>query len=279
MNPTSIAEKFLAADKIVSGDSTTTDKVESLITLVKGIDPRIDKKLADLSKQLSNLKNLQEGNVIELTVNLLPQETEKDKKRKRAIIFFARSVKDLKNEIERVKRELDAKSRGEQKGEETVGKIATFAKGPFGLITLAAIILVAAWGLFGQRQPQTAISTQTLLSSPSPSPSPSPTQTPSPSPATTPRPKIKVIVFEGRKIPLAELVVLSGPECTNSPREAPHYHAKNGQSVRATDGTAIQDPGGCGFGKVDEVEVREVETPKGSTNDRNIPSGTNPSLF
>lgn len=141
MNPANIREKLKAFDKITSGDSTTIDKVESLVTLLKGIDPRIDKKLADLPKQLSNLKNLQEGDVIELA-----------------------------------------------------------------------------------------------------------------------------------------LEVRTGPDCTNSPQQAPHYHAKNGQFVRATDGTIIQDPGSCAFGKVNEVQIEELETSK-STGGQETPSHTNPSLF
>lgn len=256
-------KRILAAEKLLTAQSTTLEKFESIRTLITGTNPKVDRALANCSKAFSTIENLQRGDLVKLTAENLPAETSEEKKRKKAILLLIRSWRELQSEIERIKRKLDAKSREEQTGAETTGQIAAFAKGPFGLITLAAIIIVAAWGLLGQRQPQTTVLTGTTVSSPSlspsPSPAPAPTPTPSPSPATTPKPKTKVIVFEGKKIPLTELVTASGPECTNSPQEAPHYHAKNPQAARALDGTVVADPGGCGYGKVTQVPIEEVE--------------------
>lgn len=243
-------KRILAAEKLLTAQSTTLERFESIRTLAAGLNPKVDQALANCSKAFSTIENLRKGDLIELTAVNLPAETPQEKKRKKAILFLIRSWKQLQSEIAKIQRELGEKDRREQTSTETAGQIAAFAKGPFGLITLAAIIIVAAWGLLGQRQAQTAISTQTSLSSPSPSPT------------ATPKPKIKVIIFENKQISLTELVVSTGPECTNSPQEAQHYHAKNGQSVRATDGTVIQNPGGCGYGKADEVEVKEIETTK-----------------
>lgn len=67
--------------------------------------------------------------------------------------------------------------------------------------------------------------------------------------------KIKVIVVNGKKVPIAQVHVGTGPEC--GPNEAPHYHANTG-SVTALDGTVIPDPGACGYGKVRDVPVEEV---------------------
>ena len=279
MDPTKIREKLTAAEILTRGDSTTVDKATSLITLLKGLDRRVDKKLTTLSKSLSNLKNLTEGNVIELSADNLPEETEKEKKRKKAIIFFIKSIKELKSEIERVKNELDAKSRGEQTTTETASKITARVKGPFGLLTIAAIIAVGGFvfvkGKTTQNQPPPQ-STQTIVTTPTPAPISSITPTPQASPST--KAKIQVISYNGKQIPLDQLEIKTGSECTSSPQVAPHYHAKGGQFVQATDGTIIQDPGGCGFGKVTEVEVKEIETPK-STENQQTPSYTNPSLF
>ena len=66
--------------------------------------------------------------------------------------------------------------------------------------------------------------------------------------------KIKVIVFRNKYVPLASVHVGKGPECDGEP----HYHANTG-SVTALDGTVFTDPDGCGYGKVKEVPVEEVQ--------------------
>ncbi len=72
--------------------------------------------------------------------------------------------------------------------------------------------------------------------------------------------KIKVIVVRGKKVPLSQVHVGKGPECDSEANQIPHYHA-NLSSVTALDGTVIPDPGGCGYGKVQQVPVEEVEKP------------------
>ncbi|MDO8510272.1 MAG: hypothetical protein Q7S15_01470 [bacterium] len=66
--------------------------------------------------------------------------------------------------------------------------------------------------------------------------------------------KIKVIVVRGKKVPIAQVHVATGSECD----KAPHYHANAG-SVTALDGSVLADPGGCGYGKVAEVPIEDVE--------------------
>lgn len=67
---------------------------------------------------------------------------------------------------------------------------------------------------------------------------------------------IKVIVVNGKKVPLEQVHVFKGPECDKEP----HYHANSG-SVTALDGTVLQDTQDCGYGKVKNVPVEEVEKP------------------
>jgi hypothetical protein len=73
--------------------------------------------------------------------------------------------------------------------------------------------------------------------------------------------KIQVIDVNGKKVPLSELRTGIGPECKTSGNEVLHYHAKNGETAQATDGQKVTDPGGCGYGKVDDVKIEEVELP------------------
>lgn len=261
MSVAQLRQKIEAAVKVLNGESTTFDKLESALALVKGANPNIDKKLDRVLFHLSNLRNLQEGDVVELTLANLPERDEKEKKRKKAILFLLRSIRELRSEIERVQKELSREERGEQTSTQTLGNTFAFAKGPFGIITLVAVGVVVA-ALFlnrGQSQKSTAIS---VFPTPSPvvaTPSPAPaTASPRVSPSPVSGGKVKVITFDGKKVPLSQLEVLTGPDCTNSPSEAPHYHAANGQYVTSVDGTQINDPGGCAFGKVSETAVEEI---------------------
>lgn len=72
--------------------------------------------------------------------------------------------------------------------------------------------------------------------------------------------KIKVIVVNGKKVPLDQVHVGKGPECDSETKQYPHYHA-NSEKVTALDGTVIVDPNGCGYGKVKDIPVEEVEKP------------------
>jgi len=72
--------------------------------------------------------------------------------------------------------------------------------------------------------------------------------------------KVKVIISGGKKIPISQVHVGKGPECDSEANQIPHYHANAG-SVTALDGAVIPDPGGCGYGKVPQVPVEEVEVP------------------
>ncbi|QQG38292.1 MAG: hypothetical protein HYS26_01955 [Candidatus Kaiserbacteria bacterium] len=72
--------------------------------------------------------------------------------------------------------------------------------------------------------------------------------------------KIKVIVVLGRKIPLSQVHVGKGSDCTEGGKEMPHYHANDG-SATALDGTVVQDNDGCGYGMVKNIPVEDAEIP------------------
>ena len=242
-----------AAQKLFLEKSTNREKFEAVRELMKGINPRIDNILAISSKMLSDIERLGKGEVIEVSAEHLPEGTEEEKKRKKRILLFLRYWKQLKGEVERVRAEFDSKSQTKSQGEqiEGMGKIIAYAKGPFGLITLAAVVIVAG-----------SLLMKTKSTSPLPPSSPLSTQSPpSPQPTTPPTATIKVtikgIIFQGKKIALSELITGQGPECMTGKTQAPHYHAKDHIAAKAIDGSSVQDPGECGFGKVDEVDTVE----------------------
>lgn len=256
MDLASQKQKIDAAYRVLSEESTTIEKFDSASKLLAGINPKIDNILSSCSKSLSALGKLQRGEIIELTAENIPSETEEQKKRKKAILAFIKTYKELKGEVERVKKELSNIS---QSPVNTLGNIAALAKGPFGLITALALIIVLALFALNNNQNQSQI--QTTTASPLATPFSTPTISPVASPTPTPKSTIQVITFNGKKIPLSELEVRTGPDCTDSPQEAPHYHAKNGQSAKALDGTIIPDPGACAYGKVEGTNIEEIQTP------------------
>ncbi len=220
--------RVLAAQKILETDSTSREKIESLRTLLSGVNPSLDKILNDVTTTWSKVHRLQGGEIIELTTEAIPEDTEERKKKKKALLLFIRSWKSLKSEVERIQKEFDNQKTNQNQAMR-VGRIIAQAKGPFGLITAVAIIAVVALSLMKSKTP-----TQTA-------------------PTSAVQKKIQVITFNGKQIPLTEVYIGTGPDC-----DSPHYHAKDHTSAKSIDGSVIVDPGGCGFGRVKEVKVEEV---------------------
>ena len=73
--------------------------------------------------------------------------------------------------------------------------------------------------------------------------------------------KIKVIEYRGHKIPLSEVHVGKGEHCDGPKTQFAHYHSNSGGKVTALDGVTFSDNEGCGYGKVKDVPVLEVEKP------------------
>lgn len=223
-----------SAYKLLSGTSTTVEKFESVRVLIKGVNPKIDVLLTECSKHLTTIGKIQANQIVELTAENLPEQTEKDKKRKKAILLFIKSFKDLKSEVERVRTEFQNSN---QQGKiNTASRIGLSAKGVFGLLTIAAVVIVGFITLQGKGQNANQAK-----------------QSPAPTDIAPSKTTIKAIEFNGKKIALTELMVGHGPDC-----DSPHYHALDDISAIALDSSVVKDPGGCGFGRVKEVSIIET---------------------
>lgn len=152
LDPKTNKEKIDAALQLLLEDTTTIAKFEKIRTLIKGINPGIDKHLESCSKLIKNIKNLQKGDVIELTAGALPEQTEEQKKRKKAILFFISSWKSLKGEVARLQKLYGSQNAGGgdsvQSQLATAGKVVATSKGPFGLITALAVMIVGVGAVF-----------------------------------------------------------------------------------------------------------------------------------
>lgn len=235
MNIEDSKKRFEAAQKILSEQSTTVEKVESIFTLLRGTHPKIEKILVPASQAFANLKKFHQGEIIELTAENLPAEGEEQKKKKKALILFLKTWKDLRGEVKRVKAELESGQTGLDQVS-SFAKIAAYAKGPFGIITIAAILIAVTLLIINNNKAKPGIENNVTQST------------------NSPKTKIQVIEFQSKKIPLTEVEVREGPDCN-----APHYHALDHTSAKALDGSIVTDPGSCAFGKASEVQILEIE--------------------
>jgi len=217
-----------AAYKLLVQPGVTLDKFESVRTLVKGVNPGVDHFLETVSNNLSDYQRLTRGEIIELTAQHLPENTDEQKKRKKTLLVLLRSWNDLQNEVKRVRQEFGQTTNQSQVSSWT--KILAGAKGPLGMVTLAAVVIVFGYLILKSK-------TATTMGTPNP------------------KTKVQVITFDAKQIPLNNLVVITGPHCDN----APHYHAKDHVAALAIDGTLVPDQGDCGYGKTAQTKIEEVE--------------------
>src|SRR3989344_4557189 len=143
-----VHKRFIAAQALLLEPTTSREKFELIRTLVKGANPQLDNVLDRCAKELSTFDKFLAGDVVSFSAENLPENTEEEKKRKKALVFFIGSWNTLKKEVARVQKELAAAESAETGGESppTGGthwrRIFNFAKGPFGLITIAAVGIV-----------------------------------------------------------------------------------------------------------------------------------------
>jgi hypothetical protein len=140
MDHKGIAKRLAAAQEILAAERIDKATFESFRKLLSGIDPKLDTVLSAAGKAFKQADQLLKGDVLELMLENIPDVTPEDKKRKKAILFFLKFWNDLKSEVARVEKEMsDAKATHTS----PVGKIASLAKGPLGVITLIAVAVVA----------------------------------------------------------------------------------------------------------------------------------------
>ncbi|GEM_PF-2531928 len=238
METNTIQKRLKAALNLLSNPELFShSNFESIRTLVKGIDPKIDRALDSLTHSLSHLEKIHEGDVINLAAEALPEETEEQKKRKKALLFFIKNLNELKSEIARVEKELETAQQNNSSRQQAMssGKIIHFAKGPFGIVTLVAVVIVGI-----------VIFTNSIKTKQN--------ETIKPTTVVAPQVAVKGIIVNGKKIPLSEIYVGTGNDCDSS-----HYHALNHVAVKALDGSTVSDPGGCGFGRVRDVSVVDIQ--------------------
>jgi len=139
-------KRLLAAQQLLLEPSNSFEKFSAVRKLVFGIHPRIDEILHLCDAQLGALEKVISGDFLTLSMEHIPETTEEEKRHKKMLLVFWKFWDQLKGEITRVQAELDQAN----SSQDTTGKsshwarVFNFAKGPFGIVTIAAVGLVIA---------------------------------------------------------------------------------------------------------------------------------------
>ena len=146
-------EKVTVALELLTEETTTFDKINKVCTLLKGIHPTVDKHIKTASELVDKLSKVQEGDVISLAVENLPENNKKEKERKKLLLLFLKNWRGLESEVKRIS-DLQKENSGNSTSTQnaiTMGKVLGVAKGPLGLVTIAAVGIVGISSLLNSK--------------------------------------------------------------------------------------------------------------------------------
>jgi hypothetical protein len=141
MDYKTIEKRFQAAHTILASERINRATFDALVSLLSGINPKLDKMLKEAAKAFRHVDQLQKSDVVALVTEALPEMTPEQKKRKKALLLFFKLWNDIKAEVARIEKEM-AKSQGNASSASIWGPVVGFAKGPLGIITLIAAGIV-----------------------------------------------------------------------------------------------------------------------------------------
>lgn len=150
-------EKIRAGLDLLCEETTSFDKFQKISTLIKGLNPKIDKQLEETSKVIEKIQKVKGkiekvkgGDVISLSLEGIPEKTEKQKKYKKLLLLLLGNYRGLTGEVKRISGLQSALAGAEGASELSkggkvikVGKVVATAKGPLGTLTIAAAGIVA----------------------------------------------------------------------------------------------------------------------------------------
>jgi len=147
-------EKIRAGLDLLCEETTSFDKFQKISTMIKGLNPKIDKQLESTFKIIEKIQKVKSGDVIGLSLEKIPEKTKKQKKYKKLLLLLLGNYRGLAGEVKRISG-LQAALAGAEgaaklsKGEKIVkvGKVVATAKGPVGALTIVAEGLLGGAGL------------------------------------------------------------------------------------------------------------------------------------
>ncbi len=132
-------KQIRAALKILSEPEISSAKLAQLRELLNNVDPQVDMLLQVCERELGTLEKVIQGDVISLAADTMPETTDEERNRKKAVVIFLKYWNQLKGEVERVRAELHSTEPS------LASRLFGGAKGPLAIVTLVAIAVVAAF--------------------------------------------------------------------------------------------------------------------------------------
>ena len=141
MNLKESRKRIAAAQSLLLGSGSPSQKIKAARTLIKGIRPELDELLEKCEEGVSTVENVFQGDILSIAADTLPEMTDDDKKRKRLLIIFLENWNKLNGEVTRVGNELAAANGTSDKSQKHNhwGNVVKHAAGPLGLVTVIAI--------------------------------------------------------------------------------------------------------------------------------------------
>lgn len=137
-----MGKRLRAAQDILQSDAISRSSFDSLRTLLSGMNAKTDRLLAQASKALKHVEQMQAGDIVELSIEGMPEHTSEEKKRKKFLLLFLKFWNDLKSEVARVEKEFAKSEAQAPQWGDAWGNILKAAKGPLGVITVIAVGVV-----------------------------------------------------------------------------------------------------------------------------------------
>jgi hypothetical protein len=136
----------LAAQALLIEPSSSFEKFGAVKDLIFGISPKLDEALQRCEKDLRSVEQILGHDFFSFATENLPEATEEQKRRKKAVVFFWKTWNTLRGEVSRVQEEMNHADSSQDQVVKTghLARIFNFAKGPFGVLTVAAVAIVSA---------------------------------------------------------------------------------------------------------------------------------------
>jgi hypothetical protein len=141
MNLKESRKRILAAQELLLGSGSLSQRLRSARALVKGIRPELDEMLEKCESEVATVENLFAGDILSLAADTLPEITEEEKKSKKVLVYFLEHWGKMKDEVSRVSNELAVAGNTDDKSQKQNhwGTILKHATGPLGLVTVIAV--------------------------------------------------------------------------------------------------------------------------------------------
>lgn len=134
-------KKIKVALELLGEETTTIGKIEKVLAMLPGINPKVDKIIADSHEIIEKINKISEGAVLELSAEKLPDKTKIQKQRKKLILLLLTNWKSLGGEIGRINSLVSTAGTTATTSVKTAKILATM-KGPLGVVTIGAAAIV-----------------------------------------------------------------------------------------------------------------------------------------